>query len=55
MSRAKAMIRPAVSSTAEVPSLVMVIPALIERHVGDAAFYWRQPDKAARSPTADLG
>lgn len=31
-----------------------IIPPLVERHVGDAAFYWAQHDGSAHSPLVDL-
>ena len=31
-----------------------VIPALIQRHAGDAAFYWQQHDQSAHSPLVGL-
>lgn len=31
-----------------------VIPPLVERHVGDAAFYWTQHDRSVHSPLVDL-
>ena len=30
-----------------------IIPPLVERHVGDAAFYWQQRDQSAHSPLLD--
>lgn len=31
-----------------------IIPALIQRHAGDAAFYWQQHDQSAHSPLVGL-
>lgn len=31
-----------------------IIRAVVERHVGDAAFYWNQLDRSSRSPSLDI-
>ncbi|MBF5005299.1 hypothetical protein [Diaphorobacter caeni] len=36
-------------------SRMQSISALVERHVGDAAFYWQQHDKSGHSPLLTLG
>lgn len=33
---------------------VLIIPPLIERHIGDAAFYWAQHDRSVHSPLISL-
>lgn len=49
------MTQSAPALSVDAPSLALVIPALVERHVGDAAFYWRQHDRSAHSPLVTLG
>jgi hypothetical protein len=36
------------------PARDLIIPALVHRHAGDAAFYWQQHDGSAHSPLVGL-